>query len=119
MFALIPPGNWRFLLVVHTIKWINDHYWANVFSPYYTKSYIEDHMVFYVIMENFLATRFMNKFTNIDILTYFLFIQIPSIETKLSMICILTNLRWNVVIDDQNWMKKPLVLDNNCNNVII
>ena len=47
-------------------------------------------MVFYVIVLTFLMTLFMIKFTSIVIPTYFLFIEMPIIETKFAIICILT-----------------------------
>ena len=56
----------------------------------------------------FLWHFLMNEFTNIAIPTYFQFIQMPIIETKLGAICILTiyaeALSWMIA----NWMKLSL-----------
>ena len=73
MFVLISHGKWWFLLVVHMMRWINDHDWVFFFffGCYYTKHCIYAHIVFYVIMIYFLTTLFLNKFTNIVIPTYF------------------------------------------------
>jgi hypothetical protein len=66
---------------------------------HYTKYCIECHMVFYVIDVTFLVTIATNKFTNIVILMYFQFIQMSIIETNLGIICILTNLWRNIVMN--------------------
>ena len=49
-------------------------------------------MAVYVIAVTFLVTLSMTKFTNIVIPTYSQFIRTSSIETKLGIICILTNM---------------------------
>ena len=55
-------------------------------------------MAFYASMVTFLVTLSLHKFTNIVILIYFEFIQMPIIETKPGVICNLTNLWWKIVI---------------------
>ena len=50
----------------------------------------------------------MNKFTDIVVLTYFQFIQMPIIETNFGMICIQTNMWWKSVMDDWNLDEKSL-----------
>ena len=59
----------------------------------------------------------MNKFTNIVIPIYFQFIQMPTIETKFGTICILTNMWWNIVMNDWILDEKHLVSDGDCNIV--
>ena len=44
----------------------------------------------------------MNKFANVVISTYITFIHIPIFETHFGIICIRTNLWWNIVTDDWN-----------------
>ena len=50
----------------------------------------------------------MNKFTTIVIPTYFQFIQMSISETKFGVICILTNMWWNIVMDDWNLDEESL-----------
>ena len=49
-------------------------------------------IVFYVTVVTFLVTFFKNKFASTVIPTYFSFIEMPIIETKFGIICIITNL---------------------------
>ena len=65
-------------------------------------------MAFYVNAVTFLVMLSMNKFTNIVIPIYFQFIQMPIIETKFRIICNLTNLWWNIVMDDWHLDEKRL-----------
>ena len=58
----------------------------------YTIYDMQCHMAVYVIAVTFLVTLSMTKFTNIVIPTYSQFIRTSSIETKLGIICILTNM---------------------------
>ena len=65
-------------------------------------------MAFNVTAVTFEMTLSMNKFTNTFIPTYFQFIGMPIVETKFGMICNLTNLWRNIVMDDQNLDGKSL-----------
>jgi hypothetical protein len=65
-------------------------------------------MAFYVIGVAFIVMLSMNSFTNIIIPTYFQFIQVPIIETKFGIICIVTNVWLNIVKDDWNLDKGSL-----------
>ena len=65
-------------------------------------------MAFYVTAITFLVAYFMEKLTNIVSQIYFWFIQMPIIEVKFGIICILTDLWWNIVIDGWNLVEKLL-----------
>ena len=74
----------------------------------YAKDDIQCHRPFYVTTITFLVTLSMNKFTNTIIPTYFQFIQMLVTETKFGMICILTSLWWNIVMDDRDLDEKSV-----------
>ena len=71
---------------------------STILSRHYTKYCIYCHMIFYVTSIAFLVTLVVYKF--IVIPTCFQFIQMPIIETKFGIICILTNMGLNIVMKD-------------------
>ena len=58
--------------------------------------------IIYIIAITFVMTLSMHNFTNVVIPTYFQFIQMPIIETKFDILCILTIVQLNTIKNDWN-----------------
>ena len=77
-------------------------------NGHYTKYCNECDTVFHVPMVTFLMIVLMNNITRTILPTYLEYIQMSIIETKFGLLCILTTLWWNIVMDNWNLDEKSL-----------